>query len=566
MMKKRFLSLLIILAMCLSLFPVSAFADESDEGILYVKRVAYAGTSGAPCYLVTDENGNATAEGADESNYNIKWDGANLILNNAYVVGDEVVLDEDTDDEQGDAISANCDLSVTLIGENKLVGVSESSAGLSVYSDANLSIAGEGSLYAEGDYCGIYCRYGELTINGGDIVAVGANEGNGLTCYGVMNMVDGRLTLIGNKGFEGGEALTMTGGTLHATGEEGCGIYCEAVAMTGGEMSINSVSYGIGMLENASLTGGTLDIQAGKVGLVVKGDYNLTIGGDAEVNIESSQIGINIWTDDDLFNNCNFIFNSGNLNVYGDEQAISTDGDIYAEPMNGTSVIVRVGNDAERMTMLEGAPYTEETILTDLIGESNYVSMSDASEPLGLPYTDVQADDWFYEAVAFASKSGLMTGTSTTTFEPNTSFSRAMLVSVLHRLEGSPAPAGSNFSDVNDGDWYAEAVNWAAEQGIVNGMEDGSFQPNAAITREQMAAILCNYAQYKGLSTESSGDLSGYSDADQVSEWAENAVIWAVNMGLIHGMSTDTLDPQGVTTRAQAATVLMNAAGLLAGF
>ena len=184
----------------------------------------------------------------------------------------------------------------------------------------------------------------------------------------------------------------------------------------------------------------------------------------------------------------------------------------------------------------------------------------------GLPYTDVQADDWFYDAVAFASKSGLMTGTSATTFEPNTSFSRAMLVSVLHRLEGSPAMEGSVFSDVNDGDWYAEAVNWAAANGIVNGMDDGSFQPNAAITREQMAAILCNYAQYKGIPTESSGDLSGYSDADQVSAWAESAVIWAVDMGLIHGMSTDTLVPQGLTTRAQAATVLMNAGNLLAVF
>ena len=561
-MKRRVFGILLIMAICFGMFPMKASAVE-DGGVVYVKRIAYTGTAESPCYLITDENGNVSSEGADESNYNIKWDGANLILRNAYVVGDEVTIGEDIDDDQGDAISADCDLTVTLIGENKLIGISEDSAGLSVYENDNLCINGEGSLYAEGDYCGIYSRFGELTVNGGDIVAVGVGEGNGISCYGTMNMVGGHLTLNGKKGFEGGDVLNMTGGTLYATGEAGCGIYCEVVTMTGGEMSISSDSYGIGMLENASLTGGTLDIQAGKVGMVVKGDYNLTVGGDAEVNIESSQIGINIWTEDDTFSNCNFIFNSGTLNVCGNEQTISTDGNIYVAPTDGIKAIVNTGDTAESLTMLEGAPYTEETILTDLIGESKYVSMSTTGEPIGLPYTDVQADDWFYDAVAFASKSGLMTGTSATTFEPSTSFSRAMLVSVLHRLEGSPAMEGSVFSDVNDGDWYAEAVNWAAANGIVNGMDDGSFQPNAAITREQMAAILCNYAQYKGIPTESSGDLSGYSDADQVSAWAEGSVIWAVDMGLIHGMSMNTLEPQGTATRAQAATVLMNAGTLL---
>ena len=217
--------------------------------------------------------------------------------------------------------------------------------------------------------------------------------------------------------------------------------------------------------------------------------------------------------------------------------------------------MVRVGDDAERMTMLEGAPYTEETILTDLIGESNYVSMSDASEPLGLPYTDVQADDWFYDAVAFASKSGLMTGTSTTTFEPNTTTTRGMIVAILNRLEGSPTAASAGFVDVKDGDWYADAVNWAASVGVVNGMGEGLFAPNAAITREQMAAILYNYAAYKGYDISDRADISGYSDADQVSAWAGEAVQWAVAESLIAGVTIDTLDAQGSATRAQVAAI-----------
>ena len=172
-----------------------------------------------------------------------------------------------------------------------------------------------------------------------------------------------------------------------------------------------------------------------------------------------------------------------------------------------------------------------------------------------LPFTDVSEGDWFYDPVCFVYSQGLMTGTSATTFEPNTSLSRAMLVAVLHRLEGSPAASGGDFTDVVDGDWYAQAVNWAASVGVVNGFDDGTFQPNTAITREQMAAILRNYAAYKGLDVSASGDLSTYTDAESVSAWAKESVEWAVGQGLLSGMTVDTLQPQGLSTRAQVAAV-----------
>ncbi len=173
-----------------------------------------------------------------------------------------------------------------------------------------------------------------------------------------------------------------------------------------------------------------------------------------------------------------------------------------------------------------------------------------------LPFTDVSDSDWFYEPVCYVYENGLMTGTSETTFEPNTSLSRAMLVAVLHRLEGSPAASGSDFTDVADGDWYAQAVNWAASVGVVNGFDDGTFQPNTAITREQLAAILRNYAEYKGLDTSTSGDLSTYTDAGIVSNWAKESVEWVVGSGLIGGYEDSTLRPQGTTTRAEVAAVL----------
>ena len=173
-----------------------------------------------------------------------------------------------------------------------------------------------------------------------------------------------------------------------------------------------------------------------------------------------------------------------------------------------------------------------------------------------LPFTDVREGDWFYEPVCYVYSQGLMTGTSATTFEPNTSLSRAMLVAVLHRLEGSPAASAGDFTDVADSDWYAEAVNWAASVGVVNGFDDGTFQPNAAITREQMAAILRNYAEYKGLDVTATGSLSTYTDANSVSDWAKDSVEWAVGSGLIGGYEDSTLRPQGTTTRAEVASVL----------
>ena len=182
-----------------------------------------------------------------------------------------------------------------------------------------------------------------------------------------------------------------------------------------------------------------------------------------------------------------------------------------------------------------------------------------------LPFIDVHPGDWFYDPVCYVYSQGLMTGTSATTFEPNTSLSRAMLVAVLHRLEGSPQASVCDFTDVAEGDWYAQAVNWAASVGVVNGFDDGTFQPNAAITREQLAAILRNYAAYKGLDVSTSGDLSAYTDAASISDWAQESVEWAVGSGLLGGYEDSTLRPQGTTTRAEVASVLQRALGNVAG-
>lgn len=176
-------------------------------------------------------------------------------------------------------------------------------------------------------------------------------------------------------------------------------------------------------------------------------------------------------------------------------------------------------------------------------------------EEPAMPFTDVNEGDWFYDVVLYAYDNGLMTGVSATEFAPNQTTTRGMIVSMLARLEGVTSAESAGFTDVADNDWYATAVNWAASEGIVNGFEDDTFRPNAPITREQMAAILYNYADYKGYDVSARADLSDYADAASISSWAEDVLAWANAEGLINGMTATTIDPQGATTRAQTAAM-----------
>ena len=172
---------------------------------------------------------------------------------------------------------------------------------------------------------------------------------------------------------------------------------------------------------------------------------------------------------------------------------------------------------------------------------------------IDLPFSDVSDSDWFYDPVVWIYNEGLMTGTSATTFEPNTSTTRAMIVSMLARMENVTSAADAGFTDVAASDWYATAVNWAAANGIVSGISDDTFAPNDPITREQLAAMLMNYAQWKGQDISARADLSGYTDAP--STWASEAVQWAVAEGLLAGVTDDQLQPQGQATRAQVAAI-----------
>ena len=180
------------------------------------------------------------------------------------------------------------------------------------------------------------------------------------------------------------------------------------------------------------------------------------------------------------------------------------------------------------------------------------------SQPEPLPFTDVAESDWFYDAVRYAYENGLMGGIGDNLFAPNHPTTRAQLVTILYRLEGEPAVTGqSPFTDVEADTWYTDAVTWAAEEGVVNGVSETQFAPGNNITREQLATILFRYAQAKGYDVSPRADLSGFPDAGDILPYAQEALSWAVAEGLLQGFEDDSLRPQGNATRAQIATILM---------
>ena len=223
------------------------------------------------------------------------------------------------------------------------------------------------------------------------------------------------------------------------------------------------------------------------------------------------------------------------------------------------------GGDRDGMATEQGY-YALAAYYRFLNGQSSLYDMSDVTietpeAPFVNPYTDVKETDWFYEAVKYTSVNGLMNGMGKDTFEPQTEMTRAMLVTVLYRAEGSPDVSGleNPFKDVNNS-WYTDAVCWAAANQIVNGVSDGVFAPDAPVTREQMVTILFRYTDYKGKVSEARADLDGFPDADQVRSYAKEAMRWAVAEEIIRGSAEGGktyILPANSATRAEIATVLM---------
>ena len=198
--------------------------------------------------------------------------------------------------------------------------------------------------------------------------------------------------------------------------------------------------------------------------------------------------------------------------------------------------------------------------LASNIATITVVHAAKAEDPWVNPFRDVTESDWFYDDVRFANQSGLFNGVEKDLFAPEEPMTRGMLVTVLWRLDGETAPkTATTFTDVDANAYYADAVAWAAESGVVNGIGGNKFDPEGNVTREQIAAILFRYAAFKGVDTAARADLTAFPDAEKTSAYAHDALSWAVAAALVKGTkegSTIYLDPQGSATRAQVAAIL----------
>ena len=214
---------------------------------------------------------------------------------------------------------------------------------------------------------------------------------------------------------------------------------------------------------------------------------------------------------------------------------------------NGESVKLTDKGDGKYTFKMPASKVTVEAVFT-------------AAKVEGLPFTDVTSGDWFYDAVAYVYDKGMMEGTTDTTFAPTMNLTRSMIAQVLYNLEERPeAPGAAGFPDVAADAWYADAVNWAAARGIVKGYDTGAFGPEDSVTREQLAAILYRYAQVKGYDPTRGGmAVREFSDSASISDWAQEAMAWAVNAQVLSGKGNGVLDPQGTATRAEVAQMLMN--------
>jgi len=173
-----------------------------------------------------------------------------------------------------------------------------------------------------------------------------------------------------------------------------------------------------------------------------------------------------------------------------------------------------------------------------------------------LSFNDVNETQWFYDSVKFVNYLGLMGGVSDKEFAPQSNLTRGMLVTILYRLSDEPECEEPEFSDVKEDAWYSKGIAWAAENGIVNGVGGGMFAPDTNITREQIAVIMYNFSKFSEIDVTGKAEILGYSDNSQISEWANDAMEWAVGYGLISGKGDNILDPKGNATRAEIATIL----------
>ncbi len=230
--------------------------------------------------------------------------------------------------------------------------------------------------------------------------------------------------------------------------------------------------------------------------------------------------------------------------------------------LNGVKAIIPAKDAASgNVAVIVNADDTETIVKTSIVKDGKMYVPINGSATVKIverskDFSDIDGH-WATDYINFVTSHDLFNGVTPTQLAPDKQMTRSMLVTVLHRLEDTPAGGSNSFADVLSGTWYTDAVAWAAANGIVNGKSSTKFAPNDPITREQLAAILYRYATGLKMDMSVSGSIDAFADADRVSSYAKDAISWAVGAGIINGKSSTRLDPQGNATRAEVSTMLM---------
>ncbi len=428
--------------------------------------------------------------------------------------------------------------------------------------DVTLEIDGDLAVTAEGTENAIntaLCSDGDITINGSGVL----NLNGGLMCdTGALTVGGGsRVTVKNEKGYIAFSTACMTGdltvkdgSSLEIAASDPENKDCAALIICGSaneagritiknNASLKITSDGIGIMPFQADTRAVADIDSSCV-FTVEGDPAVGVKLEG-VSAESDAAPASYDSEKEAY------VNSG-----GEPAKSITFYPLPSSPSVGSGGSISTSTFSTSNTAPTAAPTPDATAAPQTIEpQTTDINQSSGS---GLPFADVSASDWFYDAVCSAYNSGLVNGVSGTEFGPDQNMTRGMLVTIIGRMENAQSN-GASMSDVDPNEYYAPYVAWAAENGIVTGFEDGTFRPDENVTREQTAAILYRYARYKGadVSLGENADISGFTDAAEISEYALSAIHWAYGAGIISGYPDGTLAPAANVTRAEFVTMLV---------
>ena len=560
---KKNLSMLMSVILLYTVVPVSATVEVCSDDIAINEKAdatAFEDEIWVGGIKVTDSNKNDVFGDGGSVKYDHVTDTLTLtdatVINNAvhgiYAYGMNLTINGiDTDKEGSNSIYGKCTVESGVDEEGDKYTLTNPGCGI----------------YVEGNG---YSGNGGIVINGtvGDITA---EEGSGISAYEdiIISGTVGDIRCTGgidsgiNSTF--GSVIVENSGVLNnITSEEYDGIYASVdVIIKGKAGNINGGGYA-----GIHVTGG-----------------EAVISGNVE-SITGSAGGIEVYHGIDWDEDGNEVFAGGSVTISGTVGEISggsvgirADGDLN---ISGSAEVVATDTETDDRRalsiggniVLEPAEYQIVSVLAETYEDQsglvevwhNTVSDSQGNPVLTVkfkgfenPFEDVNTSHWYYGDVQYAVINGLFNGVTETTFEPNNLLTRAMLVTVLYRAEGEPATNKSiPFADIDMQGYYASAVIWAKQNNIVNGTTETTFEPNANITREQIAAITHRYAQYKGydVSVGENTNILSYDDFNQISEYAIPSIQYASGSGLIKGKSESTVNPKDYATRAECAAIL----------